>query len=629
MFNFMPFVILGTAGHIDHGKSALIKILTGTDPDRLKEEKERGITIDLGFANLEYPDGLTVGIIDVPGHEKLVRNMLAGAGGIDIVLFAVAADEGIMPQTKEHLAICNLLKIKAGLIAITKTDIVEEEQVELLSEKIKQYLKGTSIENAGIIPVSSKTGKNIELLREKIKEIGLKVPRKTANGIFRLPIDRVFTLKGFGTVVTGTALSGEISVDEMVEILPAAFKSKARGLHSHGKFINKAFAGQRVAINLTGIAKENLKRGDVVVLPGRFKPTKILNAKMELLKDSPALENKNLVHFHSSTSEVIARVILYGRNELKAGESCYCQLRLMAPIVAMSGDRYIIRRFSPVDTIGGGEILDPSPAKRKKLDGLDDLKTFDKGTLDEKIEIKAAQSHIKGLHVSFIEGWINMDVALINKSVKTLISKGTIAQFEDVLLHKSVITGLKDKINAILAEFHKLNPLKPGISKEEVKSILKIDQKIFNALVNSISNIVIDKDTMRLADFKISLSDADENMKKQIVMLLEQNPFQPPLKDDLVKNISMSCKKIEDILKLLLKEGSIIRINDSLYLTATNYKKMIEFLKRFFAGKKEMSVSEFKDMIGASRKYAVPYLEHLDAVKITIRTGDTRKLLLK
>jgi selenocysteine-specific elongation factor len=625
----MPFVILGTAGHVDHGKSAIIKTLTGTDPDRLKEEKERGITIDLGFANLEYSDGLTVGIVDVPGHEKLVRNMLAGAGGIDIVLFVVAADEGIMPQTKEHLAICNLLKIKAGLIAITKTDLVEEEQVQLLSEKIKQYVKGTFLENAEIIPVSSKTGKNIELLREKIKEIGLKTPRKIAEGIFRLPIDRVFTLKGFGTVVTGTAISGEISVDEAVEILPAVIRSKARGLHSHGKSISKASAGQRVAINLTGIEKENLKRGDVVVLPGRFQPTKILDAKIELLKNAPILKNKGLVHFHSGTSEVIARVILYDRNELKAGEGCYCQLRLMEPIVAMSGDRYIIRRFSPVDTIGGGEILDPSPKKRKKLDGLDDLKIFDKGTLDEKIEMKVTKSHIKGIPVSSIEGWINIDVSSINESIKTFISKGIIARFEDILLHKSVINELKDKINKILTEFHKLNPLKSGFSKEEVRSVLKIDHKIFNAFINSISDIVIDKDIIRLPDFKISLSDADEIMKKQIVMLLEQNHFQPPLKDDLITNLSIPRKQLEDILKILLKEGIIIRINDSLYLTAVNYKKMIEFLKCFFAEKKEMSVSEFRDMIGTSRKYAVPYLEHLDAVKVTIRTGDVRKSLLK
>ena len=324
----MHYVILGTAGHIDHGKSALVKALTGIDPDRLKEEKERGITIDLGFADLVYPDGLTAGIVDVPGHERLVRNMLAGAGGIDIVILVIAADEGIMPQSREHLSICNLLKIKSGLIVITKADLVEDDWIKLVSEEVKDFVKGTFLEGADIIPVSSKTGKNIELLKEKIRDVALAVKPKLTKGLFRLPIDRVFTLKGFGTVVTGTAISGSISVDDPVEVLPANINSKVRGLHSHGKSIKTAYAGQRVAINVSGVEKESLKRGDVVVVPGRFSPAKAVDAKIELLKDSPVLKNRSLVHFHSGTSETIARVILYSLEEIKPGEGCYCQLRL-------------------------------------------------------------------------------------------------------------------------------------------------------------------------------------------------------------------------------------------------------------------------------------------------------------
>ena len=375
----MRYVILGTAGHIDHGKSSLVKALTGIDPDRLKEEKERGITIDLGFADLAYPDGLVAGIVDVPGHERLVRNMLAGAGGIDLVLLVIAADEGIMPQSREHLAICNLLKIKSGIIALTKADLVEKDWLDLVTDEVRGFVKGTFLEEAEIVPVSSKTGYNLDLLKEKIREAALKVKPKPLKEIFRLPIDRVFTMKGFGTVVTGTLISGAISVDEPVEILPSGINSKVRGLHSHGKSILTAYAGQRVAINLQAVDKESLKRGDVVVTPKRVIPTRVMDARIELLKDSPALKNKTPVHFHLATSETIARVLLYDRQELKAGESCFCQLRLKEPVVALAGDRFVIRRFSPVITIGGGTVLDSSPPKRRRNQGLDDLQILESG----------------------------------------------------------------------------------------------------------------------------------------------------------------------------------------------------------------------------------------------------------
>ncbi|HMK49402.1 MAG TPA: selenocysteine-specific translation elongation factor, partial [Thermodesulfovibrionales bacterium] len=340
----MRYVILGTAGHIDHGKSSLVKALTGIDPDRLKEEKERGITIDLGFADIEYPDGLTVGIVDVPGHERLIKNMLAGAGGIDLVLLVIAADEGIMPQSREHLHICNLLRIKTGLVAITKADLVEEEWLALVTDDVRAFVKGTFLEGADIIPVSSKTMSNMDVLKDRIGDVARAVDPKPVKGLFRLPIDRVFTLKGFGTVVTGTAVSGSISVDHDIEILPSNIKSKVRGLHSHGKSIQTAYAGQRVAINLQGVDKDEIQRGDAVVVPEKLVPTKKIDASVELLSDAPALKSKSLVHFHLGTSETTARVILFGMNELKAGESCFCQFRLHEPVIAMSGDRYIVRR---------------------------------------------------------------------------------------------------------------------------------------------------------------------------------------------------------------------------------------------------------------------------------------------
>lgn len=625
----MHYVILGTAGHIDHGKSALVKALTGIDPDRLKEEKERGITIDLGFADLVYPDGLTVGIVDVPGHERLVRNMLAGAGGIDIVLFVIAADEGIMPQSREHLAICNLLKIKSGLIVITKTDLVEEDWVKLVSDEVRGFVKDTFLENAEIIPVSSKTGENIDLLKEKIKEVALKIQPKLTKGLFRLPVDRVFTLKGFGTVVTGTAISGSVSVDDAVDILPSNISSKVRGLHSHGKAIKTAYAGQRVAINLTGVEKDSLKRGDVVVMPGRFSPTKTTDAKIELLKDAPVLKNKSLVHFHSGTAEVVARIILYDRDELKQGEGCFCQLRLQGPVISMSGDRYIIRRFSPVETIGGGEILDAYPSRRKKSEGLGDLEVFEKGALDEKIAMKIKKAGVHGIPVSLIEGWINADIPAIKDAIRSLKEKTTVVQFEDILIHGSAVNSIKEGINKILIPFHKQNPLKTGMPKEEVRVQLKAEQKIFNSLISSMKDVVIDKDLLRSASFKATLSEVDKGIETKIISMLEQAGFQPPLKEELLTALKMQPKQLDDILKLMTKEGKLVRINETIYITKIVYDKMLAMLKDFYNKKKEMTVAEFRDVLGTSRKYALPFLEYLDTQRITMRVGDVRKFLVK
>jgi len=625
----MRHVILGTAGHIDHGKSALVKALTGIDPDRLKEEKERGITIDLGFADLSYPDGLTIGIVDVPGHERLVRNMLAGAGGIDLVLLVIAADEGVMPQSREHLYICDLLKIKSGLIAITKADLVESDWLELMKDEVKNFVKGTFLEGSPVVPVSSKTMFNIDALKEEIRNIALMVEPKPTRGLFRLPIDRVFTLKGFGTVITGTALSGSISADDAVEILPSTVESRVRGLHSHGKPIQTAYAGQRVAINLQGVEKEELQRGDAVVVPGRFVPTKIIDAKIELLKDSPELKNKSLVHFHLATSETIARVILYGKNELKPGETGYCQFRLQEPVVSTSGDRYIIRRFSPVETIGGGEVFDPSPPKRKQKDILEALATFEKGSLSDKISLKVLQSGLHGISIMALEGWIKAEVPAIREVVEKLKINGTLLIIEDVLIHKTFFDHFREKVLQTLKNFHAKNQLKPGMPKEELRAAFKIDHKLFGGLIMSLKDIVVEKEIIRLKTFSTVLSQVEETMKTKILDLLQKNEFQPPSKEELSQALKLDQKHLSDILKLLVKEGSLVRISDSMYMASSAYNKMIGDLKNFFSRKPEMTVAEFRDILATTRKYALPILEYLDSNKITLRVGDVRKLLLK
>jgi selenocysteine-specific elongation factor len=626
----MRYVILGTAGHIDHGKSSLVKALTGIDPDRLKEEKERGITIDIGFADLAYPDDdLTVGIVDVPGHEKLISNMLAGAGGIDLVLMVIAADEGIMPQSREHLSICDLLNIQSGLIAITKADLVEQEWLTLVTEEIGDFVKGTFLEDAPIVPVSSRTGENLDLLKKEIRDRALTITPKTSGGLFRLPVDRVFTLKGFGTVVTGTAVSGTVAVDSQLEILPRGITTKVRGLHSHGKAIARAYAGQRVAINLQGVEKDDLRRGDVAVAPSSFVPTKTLDLSLSLLKDVPLLKNRSLVHFYTGTSETIARVILYEKEELKAGESCFCQFRLQDPVIAMSGDRYIIRRFSPLETLGGGEILDPTPGRRRRKDGIQDLQEFPAMHLDRKLALKVEKAGLSGITVQSINGWINADLSAIQHALNALKQSGEIIGHEDILLHKNAFDLLNTKVRELLRTFHRENPLKPGMQKEEVRALLNIDSRLFNFLLSSLKDVVVDKDLLRLREFKVALSDAAEAHKTKILDLLAKGEFQPPTKAEIAEALKMDQKQITDILNILSKERAVTRINESIYLSMAAYDKMIASLKAFFAKKPELTVAEFRDLLNTSRKFALPFLEHLDAAKVTLRMGDVRKFLLK
>lgn len=624
----MRYVILGTAGHIDHGKSSLVKALTGTDPDRLKEEKERGITIDLGFADLAYPDGLVAGIIDVPGHERLVRNMLAGAGGIDLVLLVIAADEGIMPQSREHLAICNLLKIKSGIIALTKADLVEKDWLGLVTDEVRGFVKGTFLEEAEIVPVSSKTGYNLDLLKEKIREAALEVEPKPLKEIFRLPIDRVFTLKGFGTVVTGTLISGAISVDEPVEILPSGINSKIRGLHSHGKSIQTAYAGQRVAINLQAVDKESLKRGDVVVTPKRVIPTKAMDARIELLKDSPTLKNKTPVHFHLATSETIARVLLYDRQELKAGESCFCQLRLNEPVVALADDRFVIRRFSPVITIGGGTVLNPSPPRRRRKPGLEDLEVLESGTLSDRIAAKIKESGLAGMAALSLEGWIKAEIPSIDESIRKLKEKKTVMQIDSRLIHQDTYNAISESIRETLSGFHKKNPLSSGMPKEELRIHSKVSHELWNSLLSSFPNVSVEKDIVRLKDFKVASSEVSQ-ASNRIIQVIEKAGFQPPTKEELSEMLSLPQKEIADILKLLAKEGRLSRINDSIYITSSAHNEMMSSLKAFFKNKPTMTVGEFRDILNTTRKYALPFLEYLDSNRITLRVGDIRKFLLK
>ncbi|MBF0515809.1 MAG: selenocysteine-specific translation elongation factor [Nitrospirae bacterium] len=624
----MRHVILGTAGHIDHGKSSLVLALTGVDPDRLKEEKERGITIDLGFADIKY-DGLTVGIVDVPGHERLIKNMLAGAGGIDIVLFAIAADEGVMPQSKEHLAICNLLGIRAGIVAVTKTDIVESDLAEVVVEEIKDFVAGTFLEGAPIIPVSSKSGHNIDRLKAQIEQTAMQSVQKSPDGIFRLPIDRVFTLRGFGTVVTGTAISGRISLDDAIEILPSGIRTKVRGLHSHNMAVKSGLAGQRIAVNLQGVDKDAIQRGDVVTHCETLAATDKLDTQIRLLKHAKPLKNRASVHLHAGTAETTARVIFSRTEKLMPGESAFCQLRLKQPIIAMAGDRFIIRRLSPVDTIGGGVVLDPTPRVKKKKDDDSFFEIFLTGDLIARIEEKIKGSTLKGVVKQSLYAWAAFDFSAIDEAIGQLKKNGLITEVNEQLFHTISINKLHKEIIDNLRIYHKKNPLQSGMSKEELRALFKqVDLKIFFKILGTFNEIIIDKELTHLSDFKPSLTQVDEGIKGKIIGALRAAEFQPPSKEDLAAATSTKDKQADDILRLLAKEGLIVRINDSLYLDKGTYDKMIGVVAEFSKSKKEITVSEFREILGTTRRYALPFLEHLDGRKITMRVGDKRKILV-
>jgi selenocysteine-specific elongation factor len=470
------------------------------------------------------------------------------------------------------------------------------------------------------------TGQNLEKLKEAIGEVAGKVEVKPSEGFFRLPVDRVFTLKGFGTVVTGTAVSGSASVEETLDILPGGLKTRIRGLQSHGKPVKRVYAGQRAALNLQGIEKEDLHRGDTLVSAGRLSPTKAIDARVELLKGAPVLKNRGLVHFHLGTSETVARVILYETEQLKPGSSAYCQLRLQNPVVAQSGDRFIIRRFSPVDTIGGGEVLDPQPGRRRKKDGIADLEIFEGGSASEKIAMKVKKTAMRGMTVAQVEGWLRAEAPATSGALKELEEKGAIKRYGDTLIHADASEAFKKAVIDRLEKFHRENPLKPGMSKEELRGALRMEPRIFAGMVSAIGEVTVEKDILRLKSFKASVSDED---KSRVLKSLEEKGFQPPDKKELASALKVDEKKLSGILGLLASEGSAVRINDSLYLGKAAFEKMIALLKKHYGEKTDMTVAEFRDLLGTTRKYALPYLEYLDSNNITMRVGDVRKLILK
>lgn len=625
-------IIVGTAGHIDHGKTSLVKALTGIDTDRLKEEKERGISIELGFASLDLSGGMTLGIVDVPGHERFVKTMLAGVGGIDLVLLVIAADEGVMPQTREHLSICELLKVKRGLVALTKVDLVDEEWLELVKADVKEHLKGTFLEGAPMVPVSAITSQGLDELVQTLALLAREVPPKRTDGLFRLPIDRAFIIKGFGTVVTGTLWSGMVKVGDEVVILPKGLKTRVRKLQVHGRTVEVAYAGQRTAANLPGIEVHEVERGDLLCFPDTLQPTLGFDATLSLLKDvSRPLRNRARVRFHLGTSEILARVLLLDREELLPGEEAYVHLRLESPTAALPKDRYVIRSYSPATTIGGGMILDPNPpsGRRPKARILEHLKTLEQGSPKEQVEEVLVSAGFVPLGVEVLQRKVALDPSAFRQVLEELLREDRAVAFgrEEGYLHRKNYEGLIQQVLTSLQEFHAQHPLKDGISKEELRMKLPpaLSPGVFARLLLDLSagqKIVTEKDKVRLASHEIRLSQEEEAIKAKLEGLYQRSGFQPPDQEAALREVGGT--KALAVFQRLVDDGVLVKIKEDLYLHREAYERAKALLLDYLKTYPSISVPTFKDLLGISRKYAIPYLEHFDSVKVTRRQGDER-----
>jgi selenocysteine-specific elongation factor len=633
----MKQIILGTAGHIDHGKTALVRALTGIDTDRLKEEKERGITIELGFAYLDLPSGNRIGIVDVPGHERFVKHMVAGAGGIDIVALVIAADEGVMPQTREHLDICTLLGIQRGLVVLTKIDLVDQELRELAIEDIKTFTTGTFLEQAPIIPVSAVTGEGIGDLIQALERLVKEVEERASDGLFRLPIDRVFIMKGFGTVLTGTLLSGRVKTGEAVEILPTGILAKVRGLQVHNEKVERAVAGQRTAINLQGVEKSSIERGEVLVHPGTVEPTTLLDVEVIHLSHAPRpLRHGVMLRFHTGTSLQMAKIFLLGINELKPGERGYVHIRLTDPVVALPNDRFVLRGSSRIQTIGGGIILDAHPQRHKRFkgDAATQLKQLKSGDPLFILGFHIRKGGNKGVELRKLAGYTNIPPATLSATLDELLSRKKIIKFDREIeraIDGELYQHLKDKMVVVLEKYHAENPLKPGMSKEELKSKLppEVDAKLFTALLSDLMGskaIVQEKDKVRLAGHHISLEGSQQALEGKIEGIMRRSGLTPPSVKELGEQLGASPQEVQDILSLLVNTGTVIRLKEGVYFHQEPLHALRGELIAFLKERKRISTQDFKALVNVSRKYAIPLAEYFDAVKVTVRVGDDRIL---
>jgi selenocysteine-specific elongation factor len=619
----MKNIVIGTAGHIDHGKTALVRALTGIDTDRLKEEKQRGISIDLGFAHLDLSENMRLAFVDVPGHERFIKNMLAGVGGIDLVLFVIAADESIKPQTREHFDICRLLGIRNGIIVLTKSDLADPDFIELVRLEADEFVRGSFLEGAPMVAVSSTTGAGLNELRLEIAKLAASVHEKDSSQYFRLPIDRAFSMRGFGTVVTGTLVSGTVRVEQEVDLHPAGRRIRIRGIQVHGSSVPQATAGQRTALNIAGVETSDLRRGMLLAEAGRFQPTRQIDCSFELLPSAKPLKHRAPVHFHAGTAEVEAEVRrLRGTDSFRPGARDYIRFLLSEPLLLLPGDRFIVRMFSPVVTIGGGVVLDIASPRRAPLERLRILET---GQASERIALLVSESHY-GMGIPELvarTGMLEADIQQAARDAKLM----TLTSPQFWILDPKWVAGQLETMHETVKEFHRSNPLLNGLSKEELrgKQLSGAPQGLLDALLALSKTLTADAEIVRLASHKIALKQDEEEASAKIESAFRAAALSVPSVQEVLGKSGVEPGRARSILQLLLRDKKLIRISDELVF----HPSALQSLKLLLAKRKgqKFAVPEFKDWTGISRKYAIPLLEFLDRERVTRREGDTRIVL--
>lgn len=631
----MKNIIIGTAGHVDHGKTQLIKALSGIDTDRLAEEKKRGITIELGFAHIPNDEGYNIGVIDVPGHEKFIRNMLAGIGGIDFVLFVVAADEGIMPQTKEHFEILQALGIDDGIVAVTKIDMVEPDWLEMVMEDIGDYFRGSFLEGQPMIPVSSKTGENIDLLKQEIlKKCDREIKRDETPEMFRLPVDRVFVKAGFGTIVTGTLIDGTCQVNEEVRIDPSGQKVKIRGIQTYGHDTEAAVAGQRTAINLSGVSKDEVRRGDVIAAEDAVCVTGMIDVRLRVFDSSDrTILNNSRVHLYCGSSETLCKVVLMDRDSLSAGEEAYAQLRMEAPVAVKRGDRFIVRFYSPVITIAGGVMLDvlPDKHKRNRENVLEQLRIMDQGTPEEIADMKANSRHF--YNAASLAHELGMRREKMDDVIEKSIAAGRIAKLDDgTLIGTDRLTRLTETLQNMMQDYHEQNPLAEGMPKQELSSRLRDlwhieEERIVQALVRYLlqNGVLADYGKeIALRGFEAAFTPEQEQLMDRILGIYRSAGIEIP-KNDEIFALDRDRRVIQAIFTRLTEKGQLVKVDPSYYISAEGWNQVVRAARELGA-KGSFVLADFRDYLGTSRKYAAVYLQSLDRAGVTVFDGERRSV---
>lgn len=632
----MKSVIVGTAGHIDHGKTALVKALTGIDADRLEEEKRRGITIDLGFAHMELPspggEMLRLGFVDVPGHERFVRNMLAGVGGVDVVLLVIAADESIKPQTREHLDILQLLGLQRGITVLTKSDAVDRDTLDVVRLEVEEFLRGTFLggPSSSIIAVSSLTGEGLDELKQAlIHAVGVASARD-AQAVARLPIDRVFTMKGFGTVVTGTLVGGTIGKEEELEAFPSGRRVRVRGVQVHGKPADAAVAGERTALNLAGASTEDLSRGMTLAPPATFVTTRRIDVKLRLLPSAPRpLKDRARLHFHAHTMETVAQVVLYNPKQIAPGDEGFAQLRLPEAALLLPGDRFIMRQFSPVTTIGGGIVLDAAPIPRAAARDTF-LETMAGGDLGLILRARIARRQHEGISLSRLIAETGWSRNVIEAKVSPAVLDRQVLRIGNRFAETRAIEDLKLHFERTLEQFHKKNPLVGGIGREELRGQLKTSAEVFAAVTTALvrdKKLEIAGDLVRLAGRGVAMKDEEAESKKIIEDAFAAAGLKVPALREVMAGLKVDKVRAQKIVTLLLRDKTLIKISEELVFHRGALEELRRQMAAYRANSSRIDVAQFKEMTGVSRKYAIPLLEYLDRERVTKRVGDAREIL--